>query len=204
MVRLASGRKLSTSSQPYRWPSPSWSSSLPAGPPTHPLDRRDDPIPRPPPLARLVLPSFLRSGSVQHVETFGTRRTEERYASFGYPTGRLARLRSACLRMHPRSDWPRAIGMRKGPPVKIFSITARACRPDSDPRVCVPICPRVSAACPYALVCFVTGERYVAYGNRNSGRVMGVLIRNTVSAHSYRMSHTSAFTTLSGAFLACV
>lgn len=121
---------------------------------------------------------------MQHVETFGTRRTEERYASFGYPTGRLARLRPIGVPTDASSiGLDRAIGMRKGPPVKIFSITARACRPDSDStsRVCVPICPRVRS-CPYALVCFVTGERVTSPGNRNSGRVMGALIRNTISA----------------------
>lgn len=131
MVRLASGRKLSTSSQPYARALPELvllTHGFRASPPTH--HRQSSP----------------RSCEWERATCRDIRDTTD--------WGEI------CIIWLP--DWPtsaspigvptdassiglaRAIGMRKGPPVKIFSIIApRAYRPDSDPRICVPICPLV-------------------------------------------------------------
>jgi len=160
MVRLASGRKLSTSSQPYAGPrvQPSFP-RLAHTPPSTPLVIERRSRPHSPLLAHPPLGNSVAS----NVETFGTRRIEERYASFGYPTGRLARLRSSvgvplrCIldRIGPGDRYAKGSSSQDfqhnsaSMPIRIHESAFRymsACR-----------------RMPDALVCFVTGERYVAW-----------------------------------------
>lgn len=170
MVRLASGRKLSTSSQPYiAGPSPSWSSA-----------RLSSWSARPPRRYLYLALSSPRSCERERATCRDIRDTTERYASFGYPTGRLARLRSACLygcildRIGPGDRYA------KGSSSQDFQHSCASMPPgfglhESAFRY-VRRAPMHS--------CASLPESVTSLGNRNSGRV----IRNTVSNLAYLRS----------------